>query len=60
MILQSKESKILDQKKIIKKMTGLMEIQRQRIKVDIMVESDKKFVVKPIPTIVVEDTTKLR
>ena len=50
----------MDQKKIIKKMTELMEIQRQRIKLDMMDESDKKFVVKPIPTIVVEDTTKLR
>ena len=58
MILQSKESKILDQNKIIKKMRGLMEIQR--IKLDMRDESDKKFVVKPIPKIVVEDTTKLR
>ena len=48
----------MDQKKIIKKMRGLMEIQR--IKLDMRDESDKKFVVKPIPKIVVEDTTKLR
>ena len=54
LILQSKESKILDQKKIIKKMAGMMEVQR------IKSESDKKFVIKPIPKIVVEDTSKLR
>ena len=58
LILQSKESKILDQKTIIKKMKSLIEIQR--IKLDTRGESDKKFVVKPIPKIVVEDTTQSR
>ena len=48
----------MEQKKIIRKMTGLLEIQR--IKLDMKAESDKKFMVKPIPKIVVEDTTKVR
>ena len=48
----------MDQKTIIKKMKSLIEIQR--IKLDTRVESDKKFVVKPIPKIVVEDTTQAR
>ena len=43
---------------LIRKMTGLMEIQR--IKLDKKADSDKKFVIKPIPKILVEDTTKLR
>ena len=58
LILQSKESKILDQKTVIKKMKALIEIQRTKL--DLRVDSDKKFVVKPIPKIVVEDTTRLR
>ena len=48
--------KISNQKQIIKKMRGLIEMQR----VHMEMKCERKFLIKPLPKIVVEDTSKLR
>ena len=56
LLMESQELKISNQKQIIKKMRGLIEMQR----VHMEMKCERKFLIKPLPKIVVEDTSKLR